>query len=154
MVEWWGGVGGCAEGFESGEGESSGVEGGRGVDVEGGQGAEEEGQVEAPGDPGQRIRFSISARRIRVGPGERRQRYIGRLEELMAECDRMLVSPGGRDEVRVKVMGVLIRAIKAGYGMVVDVEVEELEREVRELEEAERELKAEPGEEALGYRVQ
>ena len=154
MAEGWGGVEGCSEGAEWGEGEPFGVTGGSGVDAEGESGAEEAEAVEGQGEAIQCIRYRLSTRRVEITPSMMRNAYIRRLEALMAECDRMLVSPDGRDEVRVKVMGVLIRAIKTGYGMAVDVEVEELEREVRELEEAERTLKAEPGEEALGYRVQ
>jgi len=65
----------------------------------------------------------------------------------------MISDPEGVEEVQVKAMSVLIRAIKACYGMVVDVEVENLEREVTELEKEERQLAGKRGEDALGYRI-
>ena len=65
----------------------------------------------------------------------------------------MIMNPEGVEETQVKAMSVLIRAIKVCYGLVVDVEVEELEREVEELEEKERELAEKRGEDPLGYEI-
>jgi hypothetical protein len=65
----------------------------------------------------------------------------------------MIMNPEGVEEVQVKAMSVLIRAIKVCYGLVVDVEVETLEREVAELEEEERQLAEKRGEDALGYEI-
>ena len=65
----------------------------------------------------------------------------------------MISDPEGVEEIQVKAMSVLIRAIKVCYGLVVDVEVENLEQEVEELEEEERELAEKRGEDALGYEI-
>ena len=65
----------------------------------------------------------------------------------------MISDPEGVEEVQVKAMSVLIRAIKACYGMVVDGGVENLEREVTELEKEERQLAGKRGEDTLGYRI-
>lgn len=65
----------------------------------------------------------------------------------------MISDPAGVEEIQVKAMSVLIRAIKVCYGLVVDVEVESLEREVEELEEEERGLAEKRGEDALGYEI-
>jgi len=76
-----------------------------------------------------------------------------RLERIAQQCDEMISDPRGVEDLQVRAMSVLIRAIKACYGMVVDVEVETLEREVTELEEKERELAEKRGEDPLGYEI-
>ncbi|MBN2336724.1 hypothetical protein JXL21_14295 [Candidatus Bathyarchaeota archaeon] len=65
----------------------------------------------------------------------------------------MISDPEGYEEIQVKAMSVLIRAIKVCYGLVLDIEVENLEREVEELEKEERELAQNRGEDALGYEI-
>ena len=64
----------------------------------------------------------------------------------------MIVDPGGVERVQVRAMEVLIKAIKVCYGLVADVEVDMLEREVEELKRAEEELAGAGG--ASGYRVE
>ncbi|MFH2111205.1 MAG: hypothetical protein ABIJ47_08110 [Candidatus Bathyarchaeota archaeon] len=83
------------------------------------------------------MEVGISCRRVRVDPAERRLSYIGRLEDVMRVCDRVAADPGGFEEVQMRALDVLIRAVRVCYGLVVDVE--ELEAEVAALERLERE---------------
>ena len=51
----------------------------------------------------------------------------------MQECDRILSDPEGYEELQVKAMAILIRAIKVCYDLVSDAEVEQLEEAVEDL---------------------
>lgn len=117
------------------------------------KGAQEEEEMERQGDGDERVRLHISTRRVRIDPAKKRENYIARLETVAQQCDKMISDPEGVEEIQVKAMSVLIRAIKVCYGLVVDVEVEHLEREVEELEEEERELAEKRGEDTLGYEI-
>ena len=67
----------------------------------------------------------------------------------MRECDKVIADPASHEELQVKAMGVLIRAITVCYDLVTDVEVEMLEAEVQEIkrliEERDREGEEDPG---------
>jgi len=82
---------------------------------------------------GQRIRLSITPRRVRIDAREKRISYIQRLEDLMQECDTIISDPGGFEEIQVKAMAILIRAIRVCYVLVTDEQVEELEEELEKL---------------------
>jgi len=117
------------------------------------KGAQEGEAMEWQGDGVERVRLNISTRRVRIDPAKKRENYIMRLEKVVGQCNKMISNPEGVEDIQVKAMSVLIRAIKVCYGLVVDVEVEHLEREVEELEEEERELAEKRGEDALGYEI-
>lgn len=117
------------------------------------KGAQEREAMEWQGDGVERVRLHISTRRVRINPAKKRENYIARLEKVFRQCDKMISDPEGVDEIQVKAMSVLIRAIKVCYGLVVDVEVGRLEREVEELEEEERGLAKKRGEDAPGYEI-
>ena len=72
-------------------------------------------------------------RRVRIDPAEKRRRYIRRLEAVMKECDRIVSDPKGYEELQVKALAVLIRAVKVCYEMVTDAEVEMIEAEAEEI---------------------
>ena len=105
----------------------------------------EETRVEGIHNTTQRVRLSITARRVRIDPRERRRSYINRLEQLMAECDRIISDPEGYEELQVKAMAILIRAVVVCYGLVTDEQVEALEEEFEALKRrvAEKVRKAE-----------
>ena len=85
------------------------------------------------GHGGQRVRLSITARRVRIDPREKRRSYIRRLERLMQECDGIIADPEGHEELQVKAMSVLVRAILVCYRLVTDHQVETLELELEEI---------------------
>jgi len=89
--------------------------------------------VERTGYGGQRVRLSITARRVRIDPLKKRRSYIRRLERVMRECDRIISDPGGYEEIQVQAMAILIRAIKVCYELVTDEQVEALEEEFEAL---------------------
>ena len=92
--------------------------------------------MEGQGPDGQRVRLSITARRVRIDPAEKRRRYIRRLEDVMRECDRIVSDPKGYEELQVKALAVLIRAVKVCYEMVTDAEVEMIEAQAEEIRRA------------------
>ncbi len=51
----------------------------------------------------------------------------------MAECDRIIADPEGHEELQVKAMAVLVRAILVCYKLVTDHQVETLELELAEI---------------------
>ena len=110
--------------------------------------------MEGPFVSTDRLRFSISTRRARIDPGKKRARFVRRLEKVMRQCDRIIANPEGVEEIQVKAMGIMIRAIQVCYGMVIDIEVEELEREVEEIQRGEEELAGKETETGLGYSIQ
>ena len=89
--------------------------------------------MEGTDDRRQRVRLSITARRVRIDPRKKRRSYIGRLERLMRECDQIISNPEGYEEIQVQAMAILIRAIKVCYGLVTDDQVETLEEEFEKL---------------------
>lgn len=67
----------------------------------------------------------------------------------MTQCDALIADPAGYEKLQVQAMETLIRAIKVCYGLILDVEVEMLEQEVKELKRREAELNAASS--SLGY---
>ena len=76
-------------------------------------------------------------------------RGLGKALGIMA----LEASTDSEEDVQIKAMSVLIKTIKVCYGLVVDVEVKSLEREVKELEEEERQLAGKRGKDEIGYRI-
>jgi len=72
----------------------------------------------------------------------------------MRACDKVIADPASHEELQVKAMAVLIRAITVCYDLVTDVEVEMLEREAEKIkrlvEEGAREGEEEPPSEETG----
>jgi len=110
------------------------------------------GAVEGEAAGPARVRFFITARRVRIDPAEKRAEYIGRLERLVEQLDGMISGRGVKGKVKLRAMEVLIRTIGTCYGIVSDVEVEELEVELETLKEENRRVKEARGE--LGYEVE
>ncbi|MCW4048328.1 MAG: hypothetical protein NWE89_01195 [Candidatus Bathyarchaeota archaeon] len=121
------------------------VEGGFGVDVEGDQGASEGEEVDR--ELVYTVRASFSCRRVRFDPRVKREEYIRRLEAVMRVCDRIAANPDAYEKLQVRALEVMIKAVRACYGLVGDVEVEMIEQEVEELKRKE----AEHG--ILGYKL-
>jgi len=109
--------------------------------------------MEGPFVSTDRVRFSLSTRRARIDPSKKRASFVRRLERIMRQCDKIVANPEGVEEIQVKAMGVLIRAIQVCYGIVIDIEVEELEREVEEIQREEGLLAGQEDEAGLGYSV-
>jgi len=82
---------------------------------------------------GLRVWLGITPRRVRIDPRKKRADYIKRLENLMRECDKILSDPQGYEELQVKAMAILIRAIQVCYILVTDEQVEALEEEFEAL---------------------
>lgn len=62
----------------------------------------------------QRIRLSLTPRRVRIDAREKRVSYIQRLEDLMQECDTIISDPEGFEEIQVKAMAILASGLLAG----------------------------------------
>jgi hypothetical protein len=122
---------------------------GRGAHAMGDQGSQAPASVARKKYRTERVRLQITARRVRIDPRKKRASYIRRLERVMRACDKVIADPASHEELQVKAMSVLIRAITVCYDMVTDVEVEMLEREAEEIkrlfEEGAREGEEDPG---------
>lgn len=101
-----------------------------------------------------KIRVKITARRIRIDPEERRSRYILRLEALIEELDGIIANSRVSRKLRLRAMEILIKAINTCYGIVSDVEVEALERELEEAKEEEEAALQGEGAKELGYEIE
>lgn len=112
------------------------------------------GAVEETAAGPARVRFFITARRVRIDPAEKRAEYIDRLERLIEQLDGMISSRGVRQKLKLRAMEVLIRTISTCYGIVSDIEVEELEDELTRLKEENRRGEEEAGDQALGYAIE
>ena len=64
--------------------------------VQGCEDDDEAAKVEGVHDTGQRVRLSLTPRRVFIDQIEKRRSYIWRLERLMAECDRIISDPSSR----------------------------------------------------------
>ena len=69
----------------------------------------------------------------------------------MRECDTVMTNPNGFEEMQLKAMGTLIKAVGVCYRLVTDMEVEELEQEIKGIKRAEETL---TGEQRLGYTIE
>jgi len=130
--------------------ECSPAEEGHGAPLEGGEETTEGEEVEGTGEEVEQIKLLITVRRVRIDPDKKRAKYIRRLERLMRELDEIISDPEGVEEIQIKAMAILIRCINVCYGMVRDVEVEMLEKEVEEL----KRRKEGAGERALPYEIE
>jgi len=68
----------------------------------------------------------------------------------MRTCDRIVADPMTPEEVKVKALAVLIRAVKVCYDIVTDVEVEMIEAEAAEIRRALEERRRRGQEQAQG----
>ena len=95
-----------------------------------------------------KVRVTITARRVRIDPEERRSKYIKRLEQLIEQLDAIISSSRTSQKLRLRAIDILRKTIDTCYGIVSDIEVEQLERELEEAKEEEG------GDRELGYEVE
>jgi len=69
----------------------------------------------------------------------------------MRQCDGIIADPRGVEEIQMRAMEILIKAVRLCYTIVSDVEVEGLEREVETLKGREEQA-AEKG--RINYRIE
>lgn len=72
----------------------------------------------------------------------------------MRQLDKIIADPGGIEDIQVKAMALLIRCVDICYGIVRDVEVEQLEREYEKIKEENRRAREDQGEKDLGYDIE
>lgn len=81
----------------------------------------------------QRI-FQI-ALRFTIKPAEMREKYVETLDLMILRVQKIINSRKTKTRQRLRAMQVLTDLIKTSYGMIRDVEIEELEREIEKVEE-------------------
>ena len=128
-----GGEPGDQERYELDKAGVAGAGGRHDAAVQGREDDDEATEVARVRDKRQRVRISLTPRRVRIDPRKKRRLYIKRLERLMQECDQIISDPEGFEEIQVKAMSILIRAIKVCYVLVTDEQVETLEEELEKL---------------------
>ncbi len=93
-----------------------------------------------------KIRFTVTARRLRIDPDEKRRAYIERLEDAFKDLDAIISLPGTPQKMKVRATDTLVRVIKGCYEIVRDIDVEDLESELEKIKaEAEAGKEGEPG---------
>jgi len=113
--------------------------------------SEDEGGSQSVGtlaEKAAKVRVTITARRVRIDPEERRSKYIKRLEQLIEQLDAIISSSRTSQKLRLRAIDILRKTIDTCYGIVSDIEVEQLERELEEAKEEEG------GDRELGYEVE
>jgi len=83
----------------------------------------------------QRI-FKI-ALRFTIKPAEEQEKYVKVLDHMISRVQKIINAQKTKTNQRLRAMQVLTDLIKTSYGMIRDVEIEGLEREVKTLEEEE-----------------
>ena len=91
------------------------------------EGEEEGAEGEGLQDGEDRIRLSITTRRVHIDPDKKRKSYIRRLERIMRQCDGIINDPTGFEELQLRAIGLQIQTIKVCYGLILDIEVETLQ---------------------------
>ena len=72
-----------------------------------------------------------------IKPEEKRASYVELLDRMIKRVEKIINSHKTKTKQRLRAMSVLSDLIKTSYGMVRDVEIEWLEREVAALEKEE-----------------
>jgi hypothetical protein len=137
------GVGADSYDVEPGQAEPGSVVGASGSSGAG-SAADGAGGASGGGDEASvRLSFTLRLRRVRIRPKEKREEYVARLERIIELCESVLNSQGLMEDIQLKAADVIIRAIRMGYTIVREVDVENLERITAEikakLEERDRE---------------
>ncbi|MDP2899885.1 MAG: hypothetical protein Q8O47_02820 [Candidatus Bathyarchaeota archaeon] len=83
----------------------------------------------------ERLRFSLTIRRVRIDPERKRVQYLRRLERLIRDLDGIIADPAGVEPIRLRAMDMMVRTVRMCYLIVRDVDVERLEHELEELKE-------------------
>ena len=102
---------------------------GGGEEAQGGEA--DRGEVQAA----ERLRFSLTIRRVRIDPERKRVQYLRRLERLIRDLDGIIADPAGVEPIRLRAMDMIVRTVRMCYLIVRDVDVERLEHELEELKE-------------------
>lgn len=79
------------------------------------------------------------ALRFTIHPGEMREEYVELLDRMIKRVEKIINSTRTKTNQRLRAMQVLSDLIKTSYGMIRDVEIEQLEREITQLEKEESE---------------
>ena len=96
-------------------------------------------------EPYLKLHLRLRIARTAIRPAEKREEYIRRLESIIGRLEDIINSDATSDKLRISAVNALTRVIKAAYGMVKDIEMEEFERELDELERKIEEVKKERG---------
>lgn len=74
------------------------------------------------------------ALRFTVKPAEMREKYVTVLDDMIKRVQRIINARKTKTKQRLRAMQVLTELIKTSYSMIRDIEIEELEREIKKLE--------------------
>jgi len=75
------------------------------------------------------------ALRFTIKPADEREKYVAILNAMIKRVEKIINSKKTKTRQRLRAMQVLTDLIRTSYGMIRDVEIKELEREVSALEE-------------------
>ena len=74
------------------------------------------------------------ALRFTVKPAEMREKYVKVLDDMIKRVQKIINARKTRTKQRLRAMQVLTELIKTSYSMIRDIEIEDLEREIKKLE--------------------
>jgi hypothetical protein len=94
---------------------------------------EEAGEADGYRKATRGVTFTITVRRVRIDPEEKRADLLTRLEVMMKDLNNLISRPSTIKTNRLKAMDVMIRTIKATYTIVRDIDVELMENEIEKL---------------------
>lgn len=80
------------------------------------------------------IKFRIYPRKFKITPEEKREELIKTLDNMIKRLIKLINSPKTTTKLRLRAMTVLNDLIKTSYTMIRDVEIEQLEREIKKIE--------------------
>jgi hypothetical protein len=99
---------------------------------EAGEGGQDSWADEAPLRLG--YKGVITLRRVNIKPQKKRKEYVQRLEDIIGLCEEALMDPEAVEAIQLKAADVIIRAIRMGYTIVREVDIENLERHTKAIQ--------------------
>jgi len=100
---------------------------------------------------GRGLELRLRPRRTVIKPREKRHDYISRLDKAIETLEEILNSEETDEKTRIQAANALARLISTSYGMVQDIDLENIEEEVEKLKKRLDEREKERG---LGYTLE
>jgi len=80
-----------------------------------------------------RFGIQVTLRRVRINPDRKRREYLERLEGVIKACESAMGDAGALEEIQLKAMDIIIKAIRLSYVIVREVDIENLELQAEEI---------------------
>ncbi len=101
-------------------------------------------------EKGQGLEIHLTPRRVVIKPKKKRNEYIKRLDKAIQTLEAIINSEKTHEKIRIQAANSLARLISTSYTMIVDIEVETIEKEIENLNK----MMEEEEKPSLGYTVE